>query len=84
VAERVADAGLERLHDPVHRHADADAERQGDDDERDERIELVPRDQDDEYDDRDGGVDEKLRALDQVGRSLAKDRRSLEPIRRPR
>ena len=59
VAERVADAGLERLHDPRHRHADGDAECERDDDERDERVELVPRDQDDERDDRDGGVDEE-------------------------
>jgi len=67
VAEGVPDTGLERLHDGRHRHPDGDAEDERDDDQRDERVELVPRDQDDERDDRDGGVDEKKGALDRRG-----------------
>ena len=46
---------------------DGHAQRERDDDERDEGVELEPRDEDDERDDRHGGVDEQQRALDHGG-----------------
>ena len=48
VPERVAVAGLEGLDDLVHRHADGEAKQQRNDDQDEERVNLVARDQQDQ------------------------------------
>ena len=69
--ERAAEAVLEFLHDLADRQAGREAEETRRDDQRDERMELEARDQDDQPDDRDGRGREQERGSFESGHRVS-------------